>query len=182
MSLLNGLHESWNDTGLYYNWQILVGNMTAGCDAIHEENLDLLITWSGMQYAEDLSASTTRKNILTARCYECTAIVDAYRHDPVYFDLDSYPWADKVVWELHLYSSSEDVDTGTCPIIEAGLYRNGFNALGIDPPAVCNVTNECPPVQRITPVIMTGFGHDKSYTLYNATLLFVLKNTPRGTA
>lgn len=40
MSLRNELRESWNDTDLYYNWQTLVGNMTAGCDAIHEANPD----------------------------------------------------------------------------------------------------------------------------------------------
>lgn len=40
MSLRNELRESWNNTNLYYNWQTLVGNMTAGCDAIHEANPD----------------------------------------------------------------------------------------------------------------------------------------------
>lgn len=175
MSLRNELRESWNVTDLYYNWQTLVGNMSAGCDAIHEANPDLLITWSGMQYDQDLSALTTRKNILTAPCYKCTAIRDAQRRDPVYFDLDSYPWADKLVWELHLYSSSEDVDTGTCEIIEAGLYRNGFNALGIDPPPACNITNDCPPAQRIAPVILSEFGHAQDPSMYNVTLQSCLK-------
>ncbi|KAJ2976485.1 hypothetical protein NUW58_g8075 [Xylaria curta] len=66
MSLRNELRESWNRTNLYYNWDTLVGNMTAGTDAIHAANSDLLITWSGMQYDQDLSALTTGKNILTA--------------------------------------------------------------------------------------------------------------------
>lgn len=170
MSLRNELRESWNNTGLYYNWQTLVGNMSAGADAIHEANPDVLITWSGLQYDEDLSALTSKKNILTAPCYKCTAIRDAYRREPVYFDLDSYPWADKLVWELHLYSSSEDVDTGTCEAIEAGLYRNGFNALGIDPPAACNTTNDCPLAQRLAPVMLTEFGHNQDPTMYNDTL------------
>lgn len=176
MSLRNELRESWNVTDLYYNWQTLVGNMSAGCDAIHEANPDLLITWSGMQYDQDLSALITRKNILTAPCYKCTAIRDASRRDPVYFDLDSYPWADKLVWELHLYSSSEDVDTGTCAIIEAGLYRNGFNALGIDPPPACNTTNDCPPAQRLAPVVLTEFGHGQDPTMYNVTLQSCLQD------
>lgn len=122
-----------------------------------------------------MSALTTRKNILTAPCYKCTAIRDAQRREPVYFDLDSYPWADKLVWELHLYSSSEDVDTGTCEIIEAGLYRNGFNALGIDPPAACNITKDCPPAQRIAPVVLTEFGHAQDPSMYNVTLQSCLK-------
>lgn len=66
MSLRNELRESWNRTDLYYNWDTLVGNMTAGTDAIHAANSDLLVTWSGMQYDQDLSALTTGKNILTA--------------------------------------------------------------------------------------------------------------------
>ncbi len=155
MSLRNELRESWNVTDLYYNWETFVGNMTSGADAIHEANPDLLITWSGLQYDEDLSALTTKKNLLTAPCYGCTAIRDAHRRQPVYFDLDSHPWAGKIVWELHLYGSSEDVDTGTCPIIEAGLYRNGFNALGIEAPPACNITGDCPVAQRLTPVILS---------------------------
>jgi endoglucanase len=170
MSLRNELRESWNSTDLYYNWQTMVGNMSAGADAIHDTNPDILITWSGMQYDEDLSALTTKKNILSAPCYKCTAICDADRRDPEYFDLGDHPWADKVVWELHLYGSSEDLDTGTCEVIQAGLYRNGFNALGIDPPSGCNITGDCPPAQRLTPVFLSEFGHQQDATLYNDTL------------
>ncbi|KAI0900650.1 glycoside hydrolase family 5 protein [Annulohypoxylon nitens] len=171
MSLRNELRESWNRTDLYYNWETLVGNMSAGADAIHDANPDLLITWSGMQYDQDLSALTTKKNILTAPCYKCTAIRDGLRRDPVYFDLGAKPWADKIVWELHLYPSSEDIDVGTCEIIEAGLYRNGFNALGIDAPPACNITGDCPPAQRLTPVIFSEFGNAQDDTLYNSTVL-----------
>ncbi|KAI1454106.1 glycoside hydrolase family 5 protein [Annulohypoxylon moriforme] len=171
MSLRNELRESWNRTDLYYNWETLVGNMSAGADAIHNTNPDLLITWSGMQYDQDLSALTTKKNILTAPCYKCTAIRDAARRDPVYFDLDAHPWADKIVWELHLYPMSEDLDTGTCEVIEAGLYRNGFNALGIEAPAAgCNITGDCPEAQRLTPVIFSEFGNAQDDSLYNSTV------------
>jgi len=159
MSLRNELRESWNVTGLYYNWETFVGNMTRGADAIHEANPDLLITWSGLQYDQDLSALTSGKNLLTAPCYRCTAIRDALRRKPQYFDLDAHPWKDKLVWELHLYSGSEDIDTGTCEMIEAALYRNGFNALGISQPSGCNITNDCPPALRETPVIFSEFGH-----------------------
>ncbi|KAH6645905.1 beta-1,6-galactanase [Truncatella angustata] len=170
MSLRNELRASWNVTDLYYNWNTLVGNMSAAAGAIHETNPDILITWSGMQFDEDLSALTTKKNILTAPCYQCDAVRDALRREPVYFDLDSYPFADKIVWELHLYPMSNDLDTGDCAIVEAGLYRNGFNALGIDPPPACNITNDCPPAQRLTPVIFSEFGHAQDSTLYNDTL------------
>ncbi|KAK9417595.1 hypothetical protein SUNI508_01352 [Seiridium unicorne] len=176
MSLRNELRASWNVTDLYYNWQTMVGNMSAAAAAIHDTNPDILITWSGMQFDEDLSALTTKKNILTAPCYQCDAIRDALRRDPVYFDLDSYPFADKVVWELHLYAMSNDLDTGYCAIVEAGLYRNGFNALGMEPPAACNITNDCPPAQRLTPVIFSEFGHAQDSTLYNDTLQNCMKD------
>ncbi|KAK3346501.1 beta-1,6-galactanase [Lasiosphaeria hispida] len=165
MSLRNEPRESWTVPTLNYNWHTFVGNMTAGANAVHAANPDLLITWSGMQFGEDLSALTSRKNLLTAPCYKCTAIRDAYRRDPVYFALSNQTWADKVVWELHLYPTSEDLDTGNCRMIEAGLYRNGFNALGIQPPAACNATLDCPAAPRLTPVILSEFGHQQDPTL-----------------
>ncbi|KAH7396419.1 glycoside hydrolase superfamily [Pyrenochaeta sp. MPI-SDFR-AT-0127] len=170
MSLRNELRESWNVTNLYYNWQTLVGNMTQGSDAIHEANPDILIIWSGMQYGQDLSALTSGQNILTAPCYKCTAIRDAKRREPEYFNIDDHAWADKLIWEAHLYRMSEDVDTGTCPIIQANLYRNAFNALGIDAPPACNITNDCVKAVRETPVILSEFGTAQDETLFNDTL------------
>ncbi|KAF1929770.1 glycoside hydrolase family 5 protein [Didymella exigua CBS 183.55] len=170
MSLRNELRESWNVTNLYYNWDTMVGNMTAGADAIHEANPDVLILWSGMQYAQDLSALTSGKNYLTAPCYKCTAVRDAARREPKVFNLADHAWSDKLVWELHLYRMSEDVDTGNCDIIKAGLYRNGMNALGIEAPAACNITNDCPKAVTETPVIISEFGTAQDVTIFNDTL------------
>ena len=178
MSLRNELRESWNRTDLVYNWETLASNLTAATDALHAANPDLLVTWSGMQYDEDLSALTTEgKNLLTAPCYKCTAVRDALRREPLEFDLGAHAWADKVVWELHLYSMSEDVDTDSCEITEAALYRNGFNALGIDPPAPgCETTGDCPPAKRLTPVILSEFGHNQDATLYDSKLQNCLRD------
>ncbi|KAI3338544.1 glycoside hydrolase family 5 protein [Ustulina deusta] len=177
MSLRNELRESWNRTDLHYNWATLVGNMTAGADAIHAANGDLLITWSGMQYDQDLSALTAGANLLTAPCYKCTAIRDARRRDPVVFDLAAHPWADKLVWELHLYGGSEDLDTGTCDVVEAGLYRNGFNALGIEPSAAgCALTRDCPAPRRLAPVVFSEFGHAQDGGLYDDLLQNCIRN------
>ncbi|KAI0171742.1 glycoside hydrolase family 5 protein [Hypoxylon sp. FL1284] len=165
MSLRNELRESWNRTDLSYNWHTLAGNMSAGADAIHGANPDVLISWSGLQYDEDLSALTARRNLLTAPCYRCTAVRDARRRAPVYFDLDQHPWADKVVWELHLYDGSEDVDTGTCDAVEAALYRGGFNALGMEAPEDCD--DDCAPAARPTPVILSEFGGAQDASLYD---------------
>ncbi|KAK1753321.1 glycoside hydrolase superfamily [Echria macrotheca] len=165
MSLRNAPRESWSVGGLEYNWQTFVGNMTTAAEAVHQTNPDLLITWGGLQFGEDLSALTSGKNLLTAPCYHCTAIRDARRRDPVYFALANQTWANKVVWELHLFAGSEDIDTGSCRMIEAALYRNGFNALGIPAPAGCNITTDCPSPRRLTPVILSEFGHVQDATL-----------------
>ncbi|KDN53057.1 glycoside hydrolase family 5 protein [Tilletiaria anomala UBC 951] len=175
MSLRNELRSSYNDTTLMYNWHTLVGNMTEGADTIYNVNPDLLITWSGMQYDEDLSALTSGKNLLNAPAYKADAIRDSLRRDAQYFDLDAHPWADKLVWELHLYGSSEVQDTGACDIIEAELYRNGFNALGIAPPKGCGTTKDCPKAVRLTPVILSEFGHEQASSLYDDLLQNCLK-------
>ncbi|KAK2020962.1 beta-1,6-galactanase [Colletotrichum zoysiae] len=170
-----GRPNSWNVTGLYYNWETLVGNFSAGADAVHAANPDVLILWGGMQYGQDLSALTSGANYLTAPCYKCTAIRDAARRGPRVFDVDDHPWANKLVWELHLYKMSEDLDTGTCAAIEAGLYRSGFNALGIDPPADCGDDGDCPRASRLTPVIFSEFGNGQDDTLRNDTLQACLR-------
>ncbi|KAK1585370.1 beta-1,6-galactanase [Colletotrichum navitas] len=158
--------------------ETLVGNFSAGADAIHAANPDVLILWGGMQYGQDLSALTSGANYLTAPCYKCTAIRDAARREPRVFDVDAHAWSEKLVFELHLYKMSEDQDTGTCPVIEAGLYRNGFNALGIDKPAACgNATTggDCPRASRLTPVILSEFGNGQDDTLRTDTLQTCLR-------
>ncbi|OQO10597.1 hypothetical protein B0A48_03895 [Cryoendolithus antarcticus] len=179
MSLRNELRRAINTTtGVTqdYNWVTLVGNNTAATDAIHNVNPNIIVTWSGMQYDQDLSALTTGLNLNTAPAYKADAIRDRYRREPLYFNLSDHAWANKVVYELHLYSMSEDLDTGECPIIEAELYRNGFNALGIDAPAACNITNDCAPAVRQTPVILSEFGSAQDATLFNDTLQGCLRN------
>jgi hypothetical protein len=60
MALRNEMRRAVNETAptstIGYNWLSLVGNNTAATDAIHETNPDILVSWSGMQYDQDLSA------------------------------------------------------------------------------------------------------------------------------
>jgi hypothetical protein len=186
IGLRNEPRESWSSTAdnvnnraeLGYNWLNLAGNMTMAADAVHAVNPNLLMTWSGMGFGQDVSALVTRgkENLLTAPCYRCSAIRDAYRREPVVFDLSQHPWADKVVWELHLDAASEDMDTGSCRVIEAGLYRSGMNALGIAPPAACNITGgDCLPAKRLTPVVLSEVGGPQDGRLLNDTLVNCLR-------
>ncbi|KAF7194923.1 Glycosyl hydrolase 5 family protein [Pseudocercospora fuligena] len=180
MSLRNELRRNINMTdptiNYGYDWVNLVGNNTEATNAIYQTNPDILVSWSGMQFDQDLSALTSGLDLNTAPCYKCDAIRDRYTRDPLIFDLDSHPWADKVFYELHLYSMSEDQDTDNCPIIEAELYQNGYNALGIDPPAACNITGACMKAVRETPVIMSEFGWAQDETLFNDTLQGCIRN------
>lgn len=60
MALRNELRRAVNETAptstIGYNWLSLVGNNTAATDAIYQVNPDILVSWSGMQYDQDLSA------------------------------------------------------------------------------------------------------------------------------
>mgnify|MGYP000878502882 CR=1 FL=1 len=187
MSLVNELRRPWGSEGgkgstdsddeekndpsrFEYNWLSLVGNMTLGADAVHAANPDLLISWSGLQFDEDLSALTSGLDLNSAPCYMCAAVRDAPRRQPRVFDLADHAWGDKVFYELHLYPMSEDLDVGTCGLIKAQLYRAGFNALGMDPPADCSLLETsplgpCRPASRLTPVAMTEFGASQDDTL-----------------
>lgn len=65
---------------------------------------------------------------------------------------------------------SENLDTGSCPFIEAELYQSGFNALGLAPPTACNITQNCAPAVRQTPVILSEFGSAQDESLFSDVL------------
>jgi hypothetical protein len=182
MSLVNELRQPWTDNypRFGYNWATLVGNMTLGTDAIHTANPDLLISWSGLQFDEDLSALTSGANLLTAPCYMCVAVREGPRLEPVHFDLADHPWGDKVFYELHIYTMSEDLDVSECGIIKAQLYRAGFNALGMDRPADCDLLEDhflgpCREPVRLTPVAMTEFGTAQDPSLLSSDYIDCLR-------
>lgn len=188
MSLRNELRSAWpqNDTDqtkVEYSWISWASNVTAGADAIHEANKDLLITFSGLQYDQDLSAVTQELNLNVAPSYKVDAIRDGRRRKPVHFRIDEHDWKNKAVLELHLYSMSENADTGTCEAIQAQLYNFGFNALGIDAPKGCashetdgDIKYHCAPAKRKTPVWLTEFGQAQDATLYSDTLTNCLRD------
>ncbi|KEY74323.1 hypothetical protein S7711_00479 [Stachybotrys chartarum IBT 7711] len=165
MALLNEPRQPWaaDFPRFQYGWAALAGNLTLATDAVHAANPDVLVSWSGLQYDEDLSALTARLNLHSAPCYMCVATRDAPRRPPLYFDLADHAWADKVFYELHLYPMSEDLDTGSCDVVRAQLYRAGFNALGMPRPAACDLLEDsplgpCRAAARRTPVAMTELG------------------------
>jgi hypothetical protein len=177
MSLRNELRPSWNITemgpiGLQYNWETYIGNMTAAADAIHKANPDLLITWSGMQFSEDLRGVVNGPNALTETCLYCDDIIAGYTREPLHFDIDEHAWKDKLVYELHMYDGlTETTDTANCSITLADMYRRGFNALGIEEPPMCKLIGGCQKAKRLTPVILSEFGQNQDKTLFTNTFM-----------
>lgn len=182
MSIRNELRPSWNytemsGTGLLYNWETYIGNMTLAADTIFAANPDLLITWSGMQYDEDLRGVINSPNLLTEPCLYCDDIIDSYVRPPLVFDLGEHAWADKIVWEMHMYDGlSETVLTQNCSITLADMYRRGFNALGIQAPAACDIIGGCQTANRLTPIILSEFGQNQDATLFTNTFMNCMKN------
>ncbi|CAO1625376.1 unnamed protein product [Sympodiomycopsis kandeliae] len=178
ISLRNELRDSWNVTNTQYSWLTWAGNMTLGLDAIHSANPELLITLSGLQYDEDLSALTSHLDLNTAYFYNRNDTSTG--KDPVYFEPENHPWGKNVVLEMHRYSSTEDQTAPNCEAIQAGLYKRGGNALGYAAPSDCtkNTTDirHCQDAPKLYPVILSEFGHSQDASLFNDTLTNCLQD------
>lgn len=183
MSLRNELRDSDNVTTLDYGWVTWAGNFTLGLDAIYAANPDLLVTVSGMQYDEDVSALSSHLDLRTAfffgRNDTSSSSSSSSSGDAIYFDPQQHPWGKNVILEMHLYGSTEDPAAAGCDGIQAGLYARGGNALGIDKPAGCaNATEhrECVDAPHLYPVILSEFGHAQDASIYNDTLIPCLRD------
>ncbi|PWN90467.1 glycoside hydrolase [Acaromyces ingoldii] len=165
MSLRNELRPVEPATAaVEYSWTAWASNVTAGANAIHTANNNLLITISGLSYDLTLAPITRELDL---------SVVDQKKAGtpPVYFRIDDHAWHEKAVLELHSYDHKGI--TTPCDIIEANLYNNGFNALGITPPLGCasgptsstvDPTGKvaCYPAKRLTPVWLTEFGQKQT--------------------
>lgn len=161
MSLRNELRPSYQKK-LGYNWSNLIGNFTAASDAIHETNPDILIVWSGMGYDTDLRLLTTGNSYSESGSYKN---LRPNLRSGNRFILSEHPWSNKVVWELHRYG-----DTDSCEVLEAELYRNGFNGLGIPMPRGCHHMKGCSKAVNIAPMLMGEFGYVEDSTFFRSKL------------
>lgn len=151
MSLRNEMRRSYlRDLG--YNWENLIGNFTTAADAIHKTNPHILIAWSGMGYDTDIKVLTTGQDFTKSTKYK--NVNSKASASEKHFLLSEHPWANKIVWELHRYGDTDD-----CETLEAELYRDGFNALGIPKPQGCGSTKGCSKAVNVAPVLMGEFGY-----------------------
>ena len=114
MSLRNELRDTDNVTNSGYGWETWAGNFTLGLDAIYAANPDLLVTVSGLQYDEDVSALSSHLDLRTAFYYDKPNTTTTPSGDPIYFDPQEHPWGNNVILEMHLYGSTEDPSAAGC--------------------------------------------------------------------
>jgi hypothetical protein len=119
-----------------YGWKDWYLNMVAAAGQIYAANPSLLIFFSGLLFDTTLEPIT----------------IGASLGNNLTFNASSFPFANKVVLELHYYQ----VIPLDCSTIKDTLYVSGFNSLDTS-----NVT-----VKNHLPVVMTEFGFAQDDTTY----------------
>ena len=129
MSLRNELRQSSDSGAQPYTWNDWMDNVIPAATGIHSNNSAPLIFFSGFGYDTDDTYPIQRQT-----------------WNGVTFTPESYPFQDKIVYEIHNYQTS-----ATCDQIEPNLYYNAYCAM--------NVTDmSCP---NHGPVVMTEFGFNQ---------------------
>lgn len=105
--------------------------MIAAADAINQANPDPLIFFSGLGFDVDLGNVTKGRDLGNGQI----------------FDISSFSYADKVVFELHNYQNS--LSDSDCTNFGNGLYSSGYDAMD---------TSSTTTAKNIAPVVLTEFG------------------------
>lgn len=120
--------------------------MTAGADAIHTANPDLLIFFSGLSYDSQL------RPIFSGD-------VPIYQQIP--FDTAKLAYANKIVLEVHDY----DMDSN-CTVKKSELTTNAFQALDAKDPQV----------RTAFPLVMSEWGFQQTVAQYQAAYASCLRD------
>ena len=133
MSLRNELREpDASSPAQPYTWNTWTENVLPAAEAIHDNNSDVLIFFSGLGYDTD-----------------DTYFIQRQTYNGATFTPEAYDFREKIVYEIHNY----DNDATSCADdIEAPLYENAYCAM--------NLTDDACPNHG--PVVMTEFGCDMS--------------------
>lgn len=141
--------------------------MTTAAAAVHSAAPDALIFFSGLNYDTDISAIPLG---LPLKGTKGTSTADKV----AYFEPSSFPYADKIVIEVHKYDFEETQES--CASFESTLLDAGYVSI--------DKTNAA--VKYRLPVVLSewGFNHDGNYwntTTYNECLIqFMSKYKPSG--
>jgi len=124
--------------------------MVPAMDGIYAANPNLLIFMSGLGFDVTMAPITTASDLGSGTI----------------FTKSSFPYASKLVIELHNYQTTST----DCGAIRGGLYKGGYNGMNETDPAVKNVF----------PVLLTEFGHDQSTEAYASVYSSCLKDYISG--
>lgn len=133
MSFRNELREPSADSpALPYTWNTWMENVLPAADAMHGNNSDILIFFSGLGYDTD-----------------DTYFIERQTYNGATFTPENYAFQDKIVYEIHNYNNeATDCESD----ITSGLYSNAYCAMNLD-------DDSCP---NHGPVVMTEFGFDQT--------------------
>ncbi|PVH92854.1 glycoside hydrolase family 5 protein [Periconia macrospinosa] len=122
-------------SSLPYDWPTWYTHMTSLSTSVNAANPDILIFLSGLNYDTTLAPIPMADNLGNGQK----------------FTLSSFPYAHKLVLELHNYQNSAT----SCSSMESGMWNGGFKA--IDASAVNRM-----------PVVLTEFGFSQSGSDYTS--------------
>lgn len=134
-----------------YGWSLWYDDVTSAAAQIHEANADALIFFSGLDYDTTLQPVTAGTDLGNGKT----------------FNLSSFDYKDKIVFELHNYQNSAT----DCNALKSGLYNNGFNAMD---------TSSSTTAKNIAPVVLTEFGFAQNGADYQSVYAQCLKDFCTG--
>ena len=110
MALRNELRQPSGSSTQPYTWNAWMDNVIPAANAIHDNNAELLIFFSGFGYDGDDTYPIQRQT-----------------WNGVTFTPESYSFKDKIVYEIHNYQNGAT----SCDQIQPGLYYNAYCAMNI---------------------------------------------------
>ncbi|KAM0721311.1 hypothetical protein Q7P37_003599 [Cladosporium fusiforme] len=131
IGLRNEFREPANDDTLPYTWNTWMDFNIPAAEAVHGNNSDALIFFSGLGYDTDNSY-----------------FIQNQTWNGVTFTPSSYPFREKIVYEIHNYQNG----ASSCDEIEPGLYNKAYCAMNLSDTA-------CP---NHAPTVLTEFGFDQT--------------------
>ncbi|KAI7202227.1 hypothetical protein D0869_09370 [Hortaea werneckii] len=157
MSLRNELREATDSTTAEpYTWDTWLKNVIPAATGIHSNNSLPLIFFSGLNYDTD----------------DSFMIDGTTTDDGASFEPSSYPFSDRIVYEIHNY----DNGATSCDDVRGYLYDNAYGAMNLSDPAHPNKG----------PVVMTEFGFNQedgsSESVYAQCIQDVVLDAPGGPA
>jgi hypothetical protein len=117
IGLRNELRKPSTSSTLPYNWNTWIENMIPAANAVHGNNSDTLIFFSGLNYDLDN-----------------TYFIQNQTWNGATFTPISYAFEEKIAYEIHNYQNS----AGSCDDIRPGIYENAYCAMNLTDPACPN--------------------------------------------